>query len=172
MKLSNRLLKQLCLILLRAPYFNRFSRFFYKKLGVLGKEFRFSPKVTVVGEYNKIILGQNSEINEGCFILCKELFELGENSTLAYQTTILTSANPNTPYNGLGVVYPKIEKPVKIGDNTWIGARAIILPGVTVGNYCVVAAGSVVTKDVLDYSVVAGVPARVIKELNKDIFTK
>lgn len=52
---------------------------------------------------------------------------------------------------------------VAIGDNAWIGARAIILPGVQVGRGAVVAAGAVVTRNVPDYAVVAGVPARVIK---------
>ena len=56
------------------------------------------------------------------------------------------------------------EKPVYIGDDVWIGDRVIILPGVHVGNGCVIAAGSVVTKDVAPYTVVGGVPAHFIKE--------
>ena len=56
-------------------------------------------------------------------------------------------------------------KPVVIGDDVWIGANAVILPGVTIGRHCVVAAGAVVTKDVPDNCVVAGVPARIIKSL-------
>lgn len=56
------------------------------------------------------------------------------------------------------------EKPVYIGDDVWIGDRVIILPGVHVGNGCVIAAGSVVTKDVPRYTVVGGVPAKVIRE--------
>ena len=58
-------------------------------------------------------------------------------------------------------------KPVVIGDDVWIGANAVILPGVTIGQHVVVAAGAVVTKDVPDYSLVAGVPAKVIKQLAK-----
>jgi len=56
----------------------------------------------------------------------------------------------------------------KIGDLTFIGTGAIILPGVKIGNNCIIAAGSVVTKDVPDYSLVAGVPAVFKKELPKD----
>ena len=55
--------------------------------------------------------------------------------------------------------------PVTIEDDVWIGANAVILPGVTIGNHCVVAAGAVVTKDVPPHSLVAGVPAKVIKQL-------
>ena len=56
-------------------------------------------------------------------------------------------------------------KPVVIGDDVWIGANAVILPGVTIGRHCVVAAGAVVTKDVPDNTLVGGVPAKVLKTL-------
>ena len=56
-------------------------------------------------------------------------------------------------------------KPVTIEDDVWVGANAVILPGVTIGNHCVVAAGAVVTKDVQPHSLVAGVPAKVIKQI-------
>lgn len=56
-------------------------------------------------------------------------------------------------------------KPVTIEDDVWVGANAVILPGVTIGNHCVVAAGAVVTKDVPPHSLVAGVPAKVIKQI-------
>ncbi len=52
-----------------------------------------------------------------------------------------------------------------IGDDIWIGANAVILPGVTIGSHSVVAAGSVVTKDVPPHSLVAGVPAKIIRQI-------
>ena len=55
--------------------------------------------------------------------------------------------------------------PVTIEDDVWIGANAVVLPGVTIGNHSVVAAGAVVTKDVPPHSLVAGVPAKVIKQI-------
>ena len=55
--------------------------------------------------------------------------------------------------------------PVTIGDDVWIGANAVILPGVHIGNHCVVAAGAVVTKNVPAHSLVAGVPAKIIKQI-------
>ena len=60
------------------------------------------------------------------------------------------------------------EKPVKIGDDAWIGACAIILRGVSIGKGGVVAAGAVVTRDVPEYSIVAGNPAVVVRELSLD----
>jgi acetyltransferase-like isoleucine patch superfamily enzyme len=56
--------------------------------------------------------------------------------------------------------------PVIVGDDIWIGANAVILPGVTIGRHAVVAAGAVVTKDVPDNCIVGGVPAHIIKDLN------
>ena len=58
-----------------------------------------------------------------------------------------------------------ITNPVTIEDDVWVGANAVILPGVTIGEHCVVAAGAVVTKDVPPHSLVAGVPAKVIKKI-------
>lgn len=55
-------------------------------------------------------------------------------------------------------------KPVTIGNDVWIGRRVMIMPGVSIGNGCVIGAGAVVTKDVPDYCVVAGVPAKIVKE--------
>jgi acetyltransferase-like isoleucine patch superfamily enzyme len=55
--------------------------------------------------------------------------------------------------------------PVTIGDDIWIGANAVVLPGVSIGNHSVVAAGAVVTKDVPPHSLVAGIPAKIIKEI-------
>ena len=55
--------------------------------------------------------------------------------------------------------------PVTIEDDVWVGANAVILPGVTIGNHCVIADGAVVTKDVPPHSLVAGVPAKVIKKI-------
>ena len=55
--------------------------------------------------------------------------------------------------------------PVIIGDDIWIGANAVVLPGVSIGHHSVVAAGAVVTKDVPPHSLVAGVPAKIIKEI-------
>ena len=90
---------------------------------------------------------------------------IGKNSTLAYRTLLTTNANPNAPYNLLSKVYPPIHKDIWIGSNVWIGAGVIVLPGCKIGNNCVVAAGSVVCRDIPDNVMVAGVPAKIKKKI-------
>lgn len=58
--------------------------------------------------------------------------------------------------------------PITIGNNVWIGSNAVILSGVTIGDWAVVAAGAVVSKDVEPYTVVGGIPARVIRKVDPD----
>lgn len=139
----------------------------YKLLGVkiLGNEARFSHCVNIVGDFSNIVLHSNAEINDYCFLLAKDRIEIGENSTLAYGVSVITSANPNGPKNTLSQLYPAKKAPVIIGDNVWVGANATILPGVTIGNMSVVAAGAVVTKSVPSGVLVAGNPATVKKIL-------
>ena len=113
----------------------------------------------LVGSWKNVILHKNAEINRNCFLLAKDKIEIGENSILAYGVTVLTSANPNGPHNKLSLIYPAMRAPVIIGDDVWVGANATILPGIKIGNYSVIASGSVVTKDVPSGVLVAGNPA-------------
>ena len=160
-------MKALLKILLSIPLINRKWKLIYKLLGVeIGKGARISPRMSLWGSYSYLHCGKYSEINPECFLLAREHIYIGENSTLAYRVMILTSANPNTPYNKLANVYPSVQKAVHIMDNVWVGAGAIILPGVTIGSCSVVAAGAVVNRDVEPYTVVAGCPAKVVKTLD------
>lgn len=157
--------------MLRLPIIDSYSIRWYSLLGMkIGKNCRISTDITVIGDYSNIELRSNAEINTGCFIIAKDKIIIGNNSTLAYQTTILTSSNPNGPYNQLSLIYKKFSAPVIIGDNCWIGARAIILPGIKIGNSSVVAAGAVVIKDVPDFTIVAGVPAEPVKRIDPQLF--
>lgn len=92
-------------------------------------------------------------------IICAKKIELGNNVVIARDVIIR-----DTDGHHLSGKEHQMEKEVKIEDNVWIGTRTIIMKGVTIGEGAVVAAGSIVTKDVPPHTVVAGVPAKVIKE--------
>ena len=113
----------------------------------------------------KIICGENVCINaEAMFVAFKDI-TIGDNSTIAYRAIVSTSANPNAPYNKRCKIYEPKHESISIGKDVWIGAGAIILPGVKIGNGVVVAAGAVVNKDVPDNVMVAGIPATIKKNL-------
>ncbi len=148
-------------------WYTAIQHVFLKRNGyVLGSNVIISQKgVRKIGK-GKIMCSDNVNVNaETLFIAYKDI-TIGKNSTLAYRVIITTSANPNAPYNSLAAIYPPVHEEVRIGDNCWIGAGAIILPGVTIGDGSVVAAGAVVNKDVPPHVMVAGVPAVVKKQLN------
>lgn len=110
-----------------------------------------------------VTIGDHTRIGIHCTVIGPVC--IGNNVNLAQGITV-TALNHNFEDTTQRIDEQGIStKPVVIGDDVWIGANAVILPGVTIGQHVVVAAGAVVTKDVPDYSVVAGVPAKVIKQL-------
>jgi len=90
---------------------------------------------------------------------------IGSHVNLAQGITV-TALNHNFAEKDIRIDEQGVStNPVNIGNDIWIGANAVILPGVTIGDHAVVAAGAVVTKDVPPHTLVAGVPAKIIKEL-------
>lgn len=96
--------------------------------------------------------------NSNIKIRCHERIEIGEDVAISHDVTIMDS----DAHEGLWEGYEKT-KPIKIGNHVWIGTRVTILKGVTIGDNAIIAAGSVVTKNVPNNTIVAGVPAKVIK---------
>lgn len=96
--------------------------------------------------------------NSNIKIRCHKKIEIGENVAISHDVTIMDS----DAHEGLWEEYEKT-KPIKIGNHVWIGTRVTILKGVTIGDNAIIAAGSVVTKDVPNNTIVAGVPAKIIK---------
>lgn len=113
----------------------------------------------------RIYCTDNVNINAECMLIASSDITIGKNSTLAYRTLLTTNANPNAPYNELCKIYPPIHKEIQIGDNVWVGAGVIVLPGCRIGNNSVIAAGSVVCSDIPDNCMAAGTPAKVKKHL-------
>ncbi|EHQ9267191.1 sugar O-acetyltransferase [Vibrio parahaemolyticus] len=109
-------------------------------------------------------IGENTYINWDAIILDNGQVEIGANVMIGPRVQIYTAAHSLDTQRRLAG--DEIAKPVKIGNNAWIGGGAVILPGVTIGDEAVVGAGSVVTKDVAPGDRVAGNPARSIKPKN------
>jgi acetyltransferase-like isoleucine patch superfamily enzyme len=109
------------------------------------------------GDGATVAIGARTYLNERIRITCKRSVEIGEDCAIAWDVWIT-----DTDYHSLDGADPIA--PVSIGDHVWIGARSAILKGVDIGTDAVVAAGSVVTKDVPARALVAGNPARVIRE--------
>ena len=81
------------------PWLKNHSTKWHKLLGIkqIGGGIRVSPSCRIIGSYTNIVLHANAEINDYCMLLAKDRIEIGENSTLAYGASVLTSANPNGP---------------------------------------------------------------------------
>jgi acetyltransferase-like isoleucine patch superfamily enzyme len=116
------------------------------------------------GPSGRLIVGKNSRLN-GVHIDARQLIKIGENVRIAPYTIILDS-----DFHDIQNHFDEgLSKPVVIENNVWIATRATILKGVTIGEGAVVAAGSVVTKNVPPFAVVAGVPAKLIKYVKSQI---
>lgn len=111
-----------------------------------------------------LAIGRNSVINAKCRMDNRGGIFIGENVSISQEVLILTADHDvnSSDFAGRNL-------PVYIEDYVWVGTRAVILPGVTIGKGALIAAGAVVTKNVIPYAVVAGVPAKVIKMRTTDL---
>jgi acetyltransferase-like isoleucine patch superfamily enzyme len=111
-----------------------------------------------------IEVGPSSVINEKCRLDSRGGLKIGKSVSISSDVVILTAS-----HDPRSSTFEEIVKAVTIEDYVWIGTRAIILPGVTLGRGCVVGAGAVVTKSVLPGSTVVGIPARPIASGRDDM---
>lgn len=128
-----------------------------------------------IGNYTYIgrnSLIQNTNIGNYCSIAHEVICGLGRHPLDLFSTSPIFYRRNNPLY--LQIVNKDIEfdeyLPINIGNDVWIGARAIIMDGVNIGNGAVIAAGAVVTKDVPPYAIVGGVPAKIIKYRSEQDF--
>lgn len=131
-------------------------------LGKLGQGTVIRPSASLTNPQN-IFLGENVHINRNAYLWAgtQSKIKIGDNFVCG-PGIFITSDNHGIKRNQLIREQKGVEKDVVIGNDVWIGAYGIVLPGVTIGDGVVIAAGSVVTKDVAPYAIVAGVPAKEI----------
>lgn len=121
---------------------------------------------------SKVSVGSGTTINRGCRFYAsyhhKDVrIRIGNQVAVAPEVSFFAAGHD---YKSLSL--PDTAASITVGDHVWIGARSAILQGVTIGEGAVIAAGSVVIKDVPPYTVVAGIPARVIKKRELNVQTK
>ena len=142
------------------------SQLLKETFGRTGKKIYMEPVINFDYGYN-IFVGENFYANFNCTFLDVSTIEIGDNCMFAPNVQLYTATHPLHPVKrNSGLEYAK---PIKIGNNVWLGGGVIVTPGVTLGDNVVVGAGSVVTKSFPDNVVIAGNPARIIKAVEEEL---
>jgi maltose O-acetyltransferase len=116
--------------------------------------------------FRNLTLGDHVYVGPNCLIDLTEPIAVGDRTSISPSCSFLTHADPGATWgNRLSAPYPRKTAPILVGSDSWIGAGAVVLCGVTVGSGSVIGAGAVVTRDVPDDALVAGNPARVVRML-------
>ena len=151
------------------PYtFSRLRMRLLRLIGVhIGDDTIVCGRISIAGSRHaqrKLFIGRECMINEGCRFDTGSPITIGDRGLLGHDITVLTTTHDigrhNKRCHGTG------RSRCPIGAGSWIGTRALILPGVHIGAGCVVAAGAVVTESVPDDTLVGGVPAGVLRTLD------
>lgn len=154
---------------------------------IIGNNSVLAGRITLERDIGKVLIGNNTQIGESTHIICACGVTIGSNVLISWGCTITDHDSHSTQwsersydgqkwYEGMkvSITNAAIAKnwhvvpmaPVNIGDKVWIGFNVIILKGVNIGEGAVIAAGSVVTKDIPAWTLAGGNPARVIKQLD------
>lgn len=120
----------------------------------------FPPFYTDCGK--NITIGKNVFINSGCKFQDQGGITIGDGTLIGHNAVLATLNHDMSPENRSNL-HPA---PISIGKNVWIGSNVTVLPGVTIGDGAIVAAGAVVTKNVSENTIVGGIPAKLIKNID------
>lgn len=126
------------------------------------------------GRKKTLYIGKDCQFGDNTHIVALKSVHIGDNVLIASKVFISDTSHGSYSENGgtdpaIAPVKRKlISQSVYIGDNVWIGENVVILSGVTIGNGCVIGANSVVTKDIEEYTIACGTPAKTIKKWNQN----
>lgn len=129
----------------------------------IGKNVRVCSSVTVIGA-GELSIGDNTWVGHRCMLVASSSIKIGSNVDIAPNVFIGNGTHEITPERER-IADIELSKDVTVGDGCWLCANSAILPGVSVGEKCVVAAGAVVTKSFSGRCLLAGVPAEVKRKL-------
>jgi len=162
--------------LVRRPFYCRGKfRLQFGEGFTTGHHCRFDLLGAQCDESKKLIFGKNCKLGDNVHIVANEQVVIGDNCLMASKifisdtshgqySGVTTDSSPDIPPDDR----PLYMKPVSIGNNVWIGENVCILLGVTIGNGCIIGANSVVTNDLPDHCIAAGIPAKAIKTYDFD----
>ena len=161
---SYELISAIILGLPRHKLFNFIKVGFLRLFGAkVGKRVTFYPGIKIIPAKN-LALGDQVDLSWGVILAPSGGITIGDRSLIGFHTHII-SVNHAIPPRPEPIFHSGyVNKPIVIGKDVWIGSHCVILPGVTIGEGAIVAAGSIVTKDVQPFTIVGGVPAKLIKE--------
>ena len=145
---------------LSEEYFSLMRELFYNQIGENSIVYN---QLTVVRPKN-VKIGKNVTVMNGALMMSAGGITLEDNVLIAANVQLIS--NNHDPYDRYVITC----KPILIKEGAWVGAGATILPGVTVGKHAIIGANSVVSKNIPDYAVAVGCPAKVIKYLEKEKF--
>lgn len=151
----------------------------------LGKDIRIEKDASInnvrIGDHTKIascvrIFGSTEhllEVGMGCYFGLNSIIEgynakvtIGNYVSFAQNVNLMSGSGPNAS-EVMQQIFPILKGEITIGDHSWIGASAIIMPNVKIGKYCVVAANSFVNQSFPDYAIIGGTPAKLIRTLTE-----
>ena len=124
----------------------------------------FIMRKCYIMQANKLSIGEYSHINRECLLDARGGITIGNNVSISHKVNIVSGSHDAQSKTFIGVF-----KPIVINDYAWLGIGCTILQGVNIGKGAVIAAGSVVTKDIAPFDIVAGIPARKIGTRNSDL---
>lgn len=145
---------------------NRLRTALFRAAGVrIGRASVIGGHLTIAGRdgAHRVVVGDRVWINAGCYFDASDRVEIGDDVAIGQHVMLLTQTHEIG--DGSRRAAANRTAPVRIGNGCWLGARTTVLPGVTIGAGSLVAAGSVVAGDVAPNTLVAGVPARPVREL-------
>jgi acetyltransferase-like isoleucine patch superfamily enzyme len=113
-----------------------------------------------------LTIGNNVGISQNCFIQVRGKVEIGSDVIIGPRVSVFSENHNSQKLDVPIVLQGETRKGVKIGNGVWVGSGVTILDGVTIGDHSIIAAGSIVNKDVPEFGIVGGVPAKLIKMRN------
>lgn len=151
-------------IILNIPFWNVRRTFLIWTGHKIDKSCSINIGCFVFGRGQKLQVGSRTTINSGCVLDARSSLEIGDGCSISRNVTFISRS-----HNYKSKYFELTDSPISVGNNVWVGTNATILPGVIIGDNCIIGAGAVVTKDCETNGIYIGNPARLHKKNSVEI---